>query len=204
MDRIHKILEYWFEGVTDEDVIDADSAVMQKWFGGSVEIDREIKKELGQDLIKAQKGEYDSWKKTAPGRLALVVLFDQVARNVYRGTPKAFENDLVALELCLSSIKEGFDKKLKLLERRFLYMPMMHSEHLPIQEMSLKYYQELVDRSEEEESPNLESYRNTFQFAQNHYDIIKKFRRFPHRNKILKRRSTFEEVAFLQTPGSSF
>jgi uncharacterized protein (DUF924 family) len=156
------------------------------WFTKSDQFDAVIKTKFYEIYDQARLGNFDHWQDTAEGILALIIIFDQFSRNMFRNTPQAFATDDKAAQLTEHAIKLGFDQKLINDDhRQFLYMPLMHSENLATQESSLKFF-------------------NHEKYAQMHYDIIKKFGRFPHRNNILKRVSTKEEVEFLTQPGSSF
>jgi uncharacterized protein (DUF924 family) len=204
VDRIDRILSYWFKDTDDQTVITKDSEIIKFWFMKSEETDAEIKKNFEGDILRARKGKYESWLETPKGRLALIILFDQFPRNIYRDSPKAYENDIKALEYCLLAIKNGFDEKLSLVERQFLYMPLMHSESLKIQEKSLEYFNLLVEESKESHPESTDYFKYSLDYAQKHYDIIKRFGCYPHRNTVLNRRSTSEEIEFLKQPGSSF
>jgi len=198
------VLDFWFEDINEDTVLSTDLPVVMRWFAKIPEFDFEIKKRFGPNIRKAAKRGYPQWEKDPHGRLALVILLDQFPRNVFRDDVKAFDYDLMALEYCLRSIKENLDADLLLVERQFLYLPLMHSEVMEVQEMSLKQFGELVSLAEEEDSKNLDYFKNVMDFAQRHYDIIREFRRFPHRNQVLGRRSTSDEVAFLQNPENHF
>ena len=149
-------------------------------------------------------GAYKSWERTAEGRLALIILCDQFSRNIYRGTPQAFETDPIALDLALRTVKEGTDKEFFLIYRTFLYMPLMHSEEKDTQALSFKYFGDLVEEAKKTIPQNLAYYQYSFSYAKKHSDIIMRFSRFPHRNEILGRKSSSEEKQFLTQPGSSF
>lgn len=118
-------------------------------------------------------------------------MLDQFSRNIYRGKPGAFANDLAALILAQEAIKKGFNNKLETFKRSFFYMPFMHSESLVIHKTALRLFNE----------PGMEDY---FDYEIKHKKIIERFGRFPHRNEILDRTSTLEEIEFLSQPGSSF
>jgi len=203
-DRIKDILNYWFEGIDEETVLNGKAPTVKRWFAKDDQVDAKIEKQFGADVLKARKGKYNDWAENPQGRLALIILFDQFSRNIYRDSPKAFDKDLQALEYCLLSIKDGLDEKLTFIERIFLYMPMMHSENLKIQERGLECFDRLVKVAEKNEDKNVDYYTYTLDYAQKHYDIIERFHRFPHRNAILNRRSTPSEIEFLKEPGSSF
>jgi len=198
------ILEFWFNGLDDSGVIDKNSPVVKKWFAKDVKIDSEIREKFEPHLLKATRGECKGWESSARGRLALIVLFDQCSRNMYRDTPKMFAADPLALDLTLRSIKDQMDGQIQLIERLFLYMPLMHSEELKTQKISLGCFENLVHASKEKSPHNTSYYEYSLDFAKKHQAIIEKFGRFPHRNAILNRLSTPEELEFLTKPGSKF
>ena len=130
----------------------------------------------------------ESWLMTPRGRLAAVIVLDQFPRNMFRGSAKAFMTDARALALAEETIDAGLDKELTLAECSFLYMPFMHSENRDIQERSMALFEALGDASQ-------------LEFARKHKAMIDRFGRFPHRNEILGRASTKEEIEFLKEPG---
>lgn len=204
MERIEAILQFWFGDIDEDTEVTMDSEYSKKWFGKSEELDKEIKKNFEGDVKKAIKGQLDDWADDPRGRLALIILLDQFTRNIYRDSPKAFDSDLKALELSLASLKDGFDGRVGFVERQFMYMPLMHSENLEVQKNSVEVFAKHLEEAERYEDPSVEYFRSVLEYAQKHHDVIERFKRFPHRNKILGRRSTSEELAFLEEPGSSF
>lgn len=175
-----EIIKFWFEELTPK-----------QWFIASEELDTKIYDRFGDVHAAAAKGELDSWRSTPEGSLAEIILLDQFSRNIYRGKPAAFANDLAALVLAQEAIKKGFHTKVETFKRRFFYMPFMHSESLLIHEKALRLFNE----------PGLE---DNFDYEIKHKKIIERFGRYPHRNEILGRNSTAEEIEFLSQPGSSF
>jgi uncharacterized protein (DUF924 family) len=204
MVNIQRILDYWFGGIDDKTVLGPDSEIVQRWFKGNEQTDEEIRQLFSSDLIKARKGKYEQWQDTAEGMLALIILLDQFSRNIYRDSVKAYDTDLKALECCLLSIKSQFDRKLQFIQRQFMYMPLMHSENLKVQEKSLVIFEKLANEVNESGDANAGYFDYVYEFAKRHYDIIKRFERFPQRNKILKRRSTSTEIEFLNDPDNLF
>ena len=204
MTRIREILSYWFQGIDDNTVIERQAFIVKRWFAKDKIIDDDIRGQFESDIQKGRTGEYRSWEDNIRGRLALVILYDQFSRNIYRNTLRIFENDSLALELTLRTIQERRQGELPFIEQMFLFMPLMHSEDLHIQRMSLECFESLIKGSGEKSPANVSYYEYTFDFARRHYEIISKFGRFPHRNAILKRISTDEELAFLKQPGSGF
>lgn len=204
MDKAAQILDFWFQSVDDNTPANAKDDPFKKWFMKNEQFDREIKEKFEADVIKARWGTYKAWESSAAGRLALILLYDQFCRNMFRNTPRMFENDPLALDLTLRSIQEGQDKGLYLIQRTFLYMPLMHSEQRSMQELSVKYFSTLVDESREKVPQNAGYYEYSLGYAKKHRDIVERFGRFPHRNRILGRMSTPEEEDFLTKPGSAF
>ncbi len=145
-------------------------------------------------------GKLSLWADRAYGRLALIILLDQFSRNIHRGQAEAFENDSLALKLTLDGIQEGHDRQLLPIERTFAYMPLMHSEEIDIQREGVALFTTLADEARDD-YPFLDKSADS---AQEHYDIIERFGRFPHRNVVLGRNSTPDEKAFLAEGGATF
>jgi len=204
MERAREILSYWFGSLTDDSVFDKNTPSVKRWFSKNEAFDREIRERFESDLLKAKDGQYYHWQSTAAGRLALVLLFDQFSRNMYRGTPQMFHFDHRAQEIAIRTIEEQLEKTLPLIERLFMYMPLMHAEDVRLQERSVQRFQSLVEDAKTKCPQNVSYYKNSLSYAQRHFDIVKRFGRFPHRNAVLNRESTREELEFLKEPGSSF
>jgi uncharacterized protein (DUF924 family) len=193
------ILDYWFGGETD------DRAVAQQkgriWWAKDEASDREIAARFGADLQAAAAGEYEDWAATPAGLLALVLLTDQFPRNIHRGRPQSFAYDALALRWSLAGLARGADLALRPIRRAFLYMPLEHAESPELQERAVQLFDGLLREVPE---AHREVFRGFCNFARRHREVIARFGRFPHRNAILGRPSTPEEIAFLRTPGSSF
>ena len=142
-------------------------------------------------LEAAARCELFAWRATPEGRLAEIVVLDQFSRNVWRDTPRAFAQDALALALAQELVASGQDRSLPVAQRRFAYMPYMHSESALIHGQAVALFSQ----------PGLE---DNLRFEHAHKAIIDRFGRYPHRNAILGRESTAEELAFLSGPGSSF
>ncbi len=198
------ILQFWFQSLTDETPIDKRKPPASSWFTKSRRFDEEIHQNFGGLWQEAKAGGLKDWEKTSRGMLALVILFDQFPRNMFRNSPQAFETDALALELTKRSIKEGTDRELALIERVFLYMPFMHSEAISVQEEGIHAFESLVEDSKKKSSPNTAYFEYNLLYAKRHREIIAKFGRFPHRNAVLNRSVTPQEAEFLSKPGSSF
>ena len=136
----------------------------------------------------ARAGGLDEWASTTDGILALIILLDQFPRNMYRGTPDMFTADAKALTLAKEAVARGVSGEVPAAIRQFVYMPYMHSERLDDQEKCVELF-------------TAEGLDNNIKYAIEHRDIIAQFSRFPHRNAILERKSTAEEIAFLEAGG---
>jgi uncharacterized protein (DUF924 family) len=194
--KIKTILSFWFG---DDHVQPLKNSEL--WWKKDPELDREVRERFADDLQRAIRGELDSWKATPEGRLSLILLLDQFSRNIHRDTPQAFSQDPLALELCLDGLKSGMDRKLKPVQRWFFYMPMMHTEDRGIQRRAVETFESLA---REAPTPLQEALRGAHDYAERHAAVIERFGRFPHRNAILGRPSTPEEIEFLKLPGSRF
>ena len=176
-----EILEFWFAPGRDEN-----------WFEKSAEFDIAVRTALLPHYEPAASGAYDDWLDTPRGCLALAILLDQVPRNVFRDDPRAFATDEKARQVVCHAVAQGLDAQLSQTERLFLYMPLEHSESLADQDRCV----ELVAK--------LDADPSWLDYAERHRQIIARFGRFPHRNRVLNRRSTESEEAFLCEPDSSF
>jgi uncharacterized protein (DUF924 family) len=174
------VLDFWFREITPK-----------AWFQKSEAFDAEVAARFGPVLQAAIRGELWTWRTTAEGRLAEIIVVDQFSRNIHRGRPQSFSNDPVVLILAQTAVELGADKALDPDARAFLYMPYMHSESAIVHLEAVRLFSQ----------PGLE--RN-LDFEIRHKAVIDRFGRFPHRNAILGRASTQEETEFLLTPGSSF
>lgn len=204
MSSSDNILDFWFHNITDETPIDKKSPPASLWFNGGRKLDDEIRQKFEIIWREAKGGECKDWEKSPKGVLALIILFDQFPRNMFRNSSQAFETDALALELVSRSIREGTGQKLALIERVFLYMPFMHAENLKAQEEGVRCFQNLVEESKNKSPHNTHYFEYNLSFARRHRDIIAQFGRFPHRNAALKREPTPEESDFLKKPRSSF
>jgi uncharacterized protein (DUF924 family) len=166
-----------------------------EWFRKDAAFDAAIRERFGDALARGLAGAFGEWCGEPRGALARVVLLDQFTRNAFRDTPRAFAGDARALATADDAIRRGFDASLDRYERWFLYIPYEHSEDLAMQRRALELFGALA-RDEGLDGP--------LRYAKRHAEIIERFGRFPHRNSILGRESTPEEIAFLREPGSSF
>lgn len=189
MERWEQILVYWFG---DED--DARSR-SNLWFGHSEAIDAEIRTAFGRDHELAAEGRLDEWAATARGRLALILVLDQLSRHIHRNRPAAYAQDLRAQALAIEGIARGVDRRLSPLERWFFYMPLMHAENLDMQARSVHCFRQLAEDAPEQFRDAVEAAHD---HAREHRDLIERFGRFPERNDILGRASTTEELRYLE------
>ena len=189
--RAQALLDFWF---ATPDAADFDRS-RDIWFTADAAFDAALRARFLDDQKLAAAGRYDGWMGTADGSVALVLLLDQLPRNLYRGTPAAFASDEKALSVARQAVARGFDGGLADVRRWFLYLPFEHSESLADQETSVALFRSL---------PKTPDNDVTADYALRHREIIRRFGRFPHRNRILGRLSTPEEEAFLQQPNSSF
>lgn len=177
---IERVLQFWFEDLEPE-----------QWWAKDEALDQRISDEFCSLHTSAQACELFEWRGSAEGRLAEVIVLDQFSRNIYRDTPKSFAQDPLALALGQEAIALGEDQKLDSTQRGFLYLPFMHSESTVIHQQAVRLYAQ----------PGMEY---NLDFEHKHKNIIDRFGRYPHRNAILGRESSAEELVFLQQPGSSF
>lgn len=196
----HDVLDYWFgdaANIKAEDLKD----YFQRWFQGGEELDKEIKRKFGKAVKQATGDDLAVWENTTKGSLALIILLDQFTRNVYRGTDKAFAYDAKALRLCQKLIDSGADKEMSWPQRGFCYMPLQHAEDVKWQQQGIEAYIGLVEDMQDDLKKVVTGFLSS---AREHKTIIDKFGRFPHRNKVLDRESTDEELIYLATGAKSF
>ncbi|CAM3210535.1 DUF924 domain-containing protein [Shewanella violacea] len=174
------IINFWFDEIEPK-----------AWWVKDTEFDALIKHRFGLLVEQAKVGELYHWRATPQGRLAEIILLDQFCRNIHRDTPQAFTSDPLALALAQEAVARGADTELKAKQVPFLFMPYMHSESRKVHEIAMVLF-------------NREAAAGNLEFERRHKAIIDQFGRYPHRNKILGRESTPEEVEFLSQPGSSF
>ena len=193
------VLDYWFGAPgTAREIAERQSKL---WFGKQPEKDREISERFTPTFNAAIARSLDDWAATPRGRLALVIVLDQFPHHIHRDTPDAFAQDAKALALSLAALATGEDKALALIERVFLYLPLEHAESIAMQDLSVAQYLQLVNDADESERA---LFANFLDYAHKHRDVVQRFGRFPHRNAILGRASSAEEIAFLKQPGSRF
>ena len=165
------IIDYWFSEKSK-----------QFWFASTPSIDKEITFRYETVWEKAASGGLSSWGETADGSVALIIILDQFPLNMFRGKAKGFKTESMAVEVALNAIDNGFDEEMDNEKLLFLFMPLMHSENLDHQNLQVYLF---------------EKYNFNLEFSKHHRDLVKKFGRFPHRNEILGRMSTMEELDYL-------
>jgi uncharacterized protein (DUF924 family) len=176
-----EVLKFWFE-----------ECEPKHWFKKDDEFDQMVRNRFGATLAAARNGELWLWRQRPEGRLAEIIVFDQFSRNIYRDRAEAFAGDGVALVLAQEAIASGDHLRIDKDRRSFLYMPYMHSESKAVHEEAIKVF------ADPDMSDKLRDYEDR------HKRIIDRFGRYPHRNQVLGRESTAEEVEFLKEKGSSF
>ncbi len=193
------VLDFWFGKKQDNLGIIKEKA--ESWWRKDAAFDAQIKAQFAAPLESLIEGRLEHWKAQPRGHLALIILADQFSRNMYRDDPKSFGQDGIALELAIEGLNKGTDRQLLLVERSFFYLPFEHAESLQRQQQSVDLYRALVAEADAGER---EYFEENLDYALRHQRIIERFGRYPHRNAILGRASTAEEIAFLQQPDSSF
>ena len=183
------VLEFWFGAAS------GPAGPRLEWFRKDAKFDEEIRRRFGELHARAAAGELQSWRANPESLLALVILLDQFSRNLHRNDARAFAQDEQARACTREALSRGDDLGLLPVQRQFLYMPLEHSEDLADQDRAVELMRSLED---------FEETAGLAEWAEKHRDIIRRFGRFPHRNAVLGRESTPEELAFLKRPGSSF
>ena len=185
-----EIIDFWFGAPGSAE----RGQEREFWFTKSQATDELIRVRFGADVEAALRGERDAWAQTTDGACALILLLDQFTRNIFRDTPRAFAGDARALDLARRLVAAGADRGLAPLQRSFVYLPFEHAESIETQRESLRLFGDLA----------ADGYADGLVWARKHYDVIARFGRFPHRNRILGRASTAEELEYLAQPGAGF
>lgn len=184
MHRAEEVLENWYGSPTDPNFGDHND----RWFNGGTEFDAELRQKFTGLYEQAWNGELDHLRDSWRGCLALIIIFDQLSRNMFRGTPRAFAADPRALDLAEHAIAQGYDKGRMPTELTFLYLPFTHSENLDHQHRAVALRRAMPDHDRKEQS---------IEATVRHKEVFERFGRYPHRNAVLGRISTDEELAFL-------
>jgi uncharacterized protein (DUF924 family) len=193
------ILQFWFGDV--DELGRSDVQHSRRWFMKDEAFDREIADRFGQTYADVRGGLREAWLDDPRGRVAYVIVLDQFARNMFRGTARMFEGDRQALAAAVEGVARHDDAALTVNERSFLYMPYMHSEEIDMQDRSVALFKDLLADAPSELRGSLLA---AVQYAEKHREVVARFGRFPHRNTALGRESTPAERAFIAEPGSAF
>jgi uncharacterized protein (DUF924 family) len=198
-EQIEAILRYWFGAL--EGPNDVDRSKNALWWAGNEAIDAQIRERFGGLVEQALAGGLSRWADSPRGALAQIILLDQFTRNLGRGSANAYAGDAMALELTEQAIARGHDEQLRPIERTFLYMPMMHAEDPAVARRSVEIYAEL---SKQIAGLGVEGYPDSRAHALEHAKIVLDFGRYPHRNELLGRTSTPEELAYMADGAPTF
>ncbi|MEO1133456.1 MAG: DUF924 family protein [Cyanobacteria bacterium J06639_1] len=191
MNEAEAVLSFWFGEPTSPEY----GKSRKIWFSKDIEFDRQCRDRFLPLHEQLAAGMAREWQVETRSCLAAIVVLDQFSRNMFRGTPRAFATDNLALELANYAIARGFDLELLTVERGFVYLPFEHSETLDNQNRAVALFQQLAGDPDSDRS---------LDYAIRHREVIRRFGRFPHRNDILGRTSTPKEMEFLKQPGSRF
>jgi uncharacterized protein (DUF924 family) len=198
MDR-DELLGFWFGDDADDATVARTQAPL--WWGHEPATDELLQQRFGAAVSAAATGVLDHWTGSPRGRLALILLLDQLPRAVRRGTPAAYATDAKAVETARRGLDSAADRLLRPIERVFFYLPFEHSERLADQDLSVALFRGLRDAVPEAQRGPFTTFLD---FAERHREVIARFGRFPHRNAVLGRESTAEELEFLAEPGATF
>ena len=193
------VLTFWFGAPGSAAEVAGRQGTL--WFGKLSANDQAVTERFSDVLVAATAGQLDHWVRTPRSRLALVIVLDQFPHHIHRDQPQAFATDPQALALSLDALAAGEDQQLTPIERVFLYLPLEHAESLAMQDVSVSLYEKLACEAAADERALFD---NFLDYARKHRDVVARFGRFPHRNAILGRPSTPDELEFLKQPGSRF
>ena len=185
------VLRFWFAGRWSTATMDAHQ---RRWFGRDAAFDGAIRTRFGHDIRAAAAGDHDGWADSPRGRLALIIVMDQLTRNAFRASAEAYALDPRAAGLSIEGVARGLDSALTPIERMFFYLPLLHSERLADQQRGVACFRRL---SAEASGPQARYFRTWLRLARRHRRIVAWFGRFPHRNAILGRTTTLQERIFL-------
>ncbi|TFH31689.1 MAG: DUF924 domain-containing protein [Myxococcales bacterium] len=198
-DRIDDVLDFWFGELNELGCSSPEHR--RRWWKKSDAFDEVIGSQFLGDYEAIVAGDRDAWRNTPRGTLATLIALDQFSRNMFRATPNMFDADELAREVCHEGLDGDFDTELDFDERLFFYLPLAHSEDMTDHHRSMECFNRLVDDCAESLEGDAKNYLD---FAERHKAIVERFGRYPHRNEVLARASTPEEIAFLEEPDSSF
>lgn len=195
MMKWQNVLDFWFAGES------LGREQITRWWKKSDEVDADIRRRFASLVDDVYQHLGDKWSETPEGRLSAIICLDQFPRNMFRNTPGSFKYDGKALALCKKGLQLGHNQQLPPLWQTFFLMPLMHSESLEDQDLCMAEFSKLAASAEDVVKDYI---AGSLTFAEKHREIIRRFKRYPHRNAILQRASSAEEEAFLLEPGSSF
>lgn len=199
MSSAETILDEWFGPLDEQGHPSPEKS--KRWFEKDAAFDAHLRDQYGDWVERALAGELHEWRTAPNDRVALILLLDQFTRNIFRGTPRMFAGDPLALEIAHETAGEDADATFLPTQRAFTLMPLMHSEVLADQELCVRAFERLSQSAPPSHQPG---FKYGLDYAIAHRDIVARFGRFPHRNQTLDRPSTPEELEFLKQPGSSF
>lgn len=194
-----EVIEFWFGTIAEDGSVAPEQKKL--WWKKDPAFDTEIRERFGDAIAAAEAGELDSWLDTPEGSIAFVILLDQFTRNTRRNKAEMYAADDKAVAAVRHALEKGHDQKLRSMQTYFLLMPLMHAEDLACQNECIERFEALAKSGE---AGAIQGATGGAEYARKHMVIVERFGRFPHRNGILGRESTPEEVAFLEEPGSSF
>lgn len=198
--QIDDIIDFWFGELSEAG--SANEEHRARWWKKDLAFDTEIRERFGTTVAAAASGDLVAWRRSTRGQFAMILLIDQFRRNIFRDLPAAWSEDSVARELSRELINSGRITDLPEQYHYFALMPLMHGETIDSQDECVKRFDDLAAAASSE--PLKDSFEDAAKYARMHREIIVRFGRFPHRNRIMGRSSTAEEIEFLETPGSSF
>jgi uncharacterized protein (DUF924 family) len=193
------VLEFWFGN--DLESPEAVAARCRLWFAGEPSFDQLVRERFDGLPESAQRGALDSWQHEPRSGLAFVLVLDQFPRNLYRGSARCFAYDSLAYEVAAQAIDRGFDTRVSPLEAMFFYLPLEHREEAGAQARCVALFRSLLERAPAQLRPQFESFLS---YAVRHQEVIDRFGRFPHRNAVLGRSSTEDELSYLESGGETF
>ena len=193
------LLDWWFGPATAAAEVAASRGAL--WFGKQDSQDAQACELFGEAVEQALAGQLSAWQADPEGWLATLLLLDQLPRMIFRDTPRAFAGDQLARPLALHGVTQGWDQSLRPIQRVFAYLVLEHAEDLPLQNQAVQLFQGLLAQAA---SAERELFAGYLDYAERHQRVIARFGRFPHRNQILARPSSAEEMRFLLEPGSRF
>jgi uncharacterized protein (DUF924 family) len=190
MERFQEILDFWFGDGSDD-----KHRHRELWFAGSAKVDARVRELFLADVERAERGELDAWQDAPGSCLALIVVLDQFPLMIFRGEARGYRDGDLALPVARCMLERGYDSTYTPRQRLFAYLPFEHSESLADQELAL----ELFGKIRHEPGMDL-----AYDYAVKHWEVVRRFGRFPHRNAALGRPSTPEELEYLKQPGAGF